>query len=375
MFNILPPSALKVIYPMLYAFDAGNGLCKGLSGETKTLVEFEPVVAPMTDQRGLIEKDEKPTFSLMSKGRAEVFGIDDVFAHGKRTAIRRFNSQERYTSLDYFNMIDVLFMHGFPDYWNKQTPIKPTGVINLPIGIYNNAPVVEKIRENLIGTRTIEDVAGNKLKLEIEPDRLLIVPESYGALMHYVYDGGTLRKRENTDTSGTTLVVDIGYETTDMSLFEGLQYQRDRTESEPRAGMGVISRALQTYIRRGLRNADVSRIDRSMQKIAAIAPGEKKEIEPLPGVKVDVTDVYDETIADLAPRIAQEVLTRFPEVVSRIVLAGGGAYHLKEILSEHLAPVEVVVAPNPELANVLGGFTMLNIQALSGKFLDQNELP
>ena len=54
MFNLLPPSALKVIYPMLYAFDAGNGLCKGLSGETKTLVEFEPVVAPMTDQRALI---------------------------------------------------------------------------------------------------------------------------------------------------------------------------------------------------------------------------------------------------------------------------------------------------------------------------------
>ena len=117
MFNFLPPSALKVVYPMLYAFDAGNGLCKGLSGETKTLVEFEPVVAPMTEQRALIAKDEQPTFSLMSKGRAEVFGIDDVFAHGKRTAIRRFNSQERYTSQDYFHMIDVLFMQCFP--WGR----------------------------------------------------------------------------------------------------------------------------------------------------------------------------------------------------------------------------------------------------------------
>ena len=140
MFNLLPPSALKVIYPMLYAFDAGNGLCKGLSGETKTLVEFEPVVAPMTDQRALIAKDEKPTFSLVTNGRAEVFGIDDVFAHGKRTAIRRFNSQERYTSPDYFHMIDVLFMHSFPPFWNKESAIKPTGVINIPIGIYNNRP-------------------------------------------------------------------------------------------------------------------------------------------------------------------------------------------------------------------------------------------
>jgi hypothetical protein len=375
MFNMMPPSALKVVLPMLYAFDAGNGLCKGLSGETQKLVEFEPVVAPMTDQRALIAQAENPTYSLISKGRAEVFGIDDVFAHGKRTAIRRFNSQERYTSPDYYHMIDLLFLHCFPTYWKNTTPIRPTGVINLPIGVYNNPPVVDEIRDHLIGSRTLEDAAGNTLMIEVMPDRLLIVPESYGALMHYAYDESNLRRREDVDMSGSTLVVDIGYETTDMSLFEGLHYQRDRTESEQRAGMGVISRALQTYIRKGIRNADVSRIDRAMQKIAGLPAGQQKEIEPIPGIRVDVTDVYDETIADLAPRIAQEVLTRFPEAVSRVLLAGGGAYHLKEALVEHLAPVEVVVVPDPELANVLGGFTMLNLQAMTGQYLDQSELP
>ncbi|MEO8395895.1 MAG: hypothetical protein ABI700_23065, partial [Chloroflexota bacterium] len=126
---------------------------------------------------------------------------------------------------------------------------------------------------------------------------------------------------------------------------------------------------------RGVRNADVSRIDRAMQKIAGIAPGKLKEIEPIPGIVCDVTEIYDETVSDLAPRIAQEVLTRFPEAVNRVLLAGGGAYHLKEALIEQLAPLEVVVVPNPELANVLGGFTMLNIQALAGQYLDQSELP
>ena len=69
-------------------------------------------------------------------------------------------------------------------------------MINIPIGIYNNPPVVEEIRADLIGTRTLTDSAGNTLKLEVEPDRLLIVPESYGALMHYAYDAGTLHKRD-----------------------------------------------------------------------------------------------------------------------------------------------------------------------------------
>jgi hypothetical protein len=30
---------------------------------------------------------------------------------------------------------------------------------------------------------------------------------------------------------------------------------------------------------------------------------------------------------------------------------------------------------DPELANVLGGFTMLNLQAMTGQYLDQSELP
>ncbi|HVU11564.1 MAG TPA: ParM/StbA family protein [Phototrophicaceae bacterium] len=369
------PGPLKVVNTSLYAFDAGNGLCKGLSGEIHSLVQFEPIVAPMTDQRALHEKDERPAFSLVSKGRTEVFGIDDVFRHGKRTAIRRFNSPERYTSQDYFHMIDVLFMKCFPKTWDADRIIRPTGVINIPINIYNNAEVVETIRANLIGQRTLTDAQGDSINLEILPDRLMIVPESYGALMHYAYDPATLRRRPNTDTTGTTLVVDIGYETTDMSLFEGLHYQRDRTESEPRSGMGVVTRAIQNSIRQQMRNADVSRIDRAMQPLAGIPAGERKEIDPMPGVTMDVTEIYDETIADLAPRIAQEVLTRFPDHCNRVLLAGGGAYHMAEAIQPHLRPLKVVLAPEPELANVLGGFTMLNIQAQSGMFLDQSSLP
>lgn len=374
MFNVLPQSLLNVIYPQLFAFDAGNGMCKGISGDTKELILFEPVVAPLTTQRALIGKDELPKFSVRYDDRVDVFGIDDVFEHGKRSAIRRLNSQERYTSTDYFHMIDVLFLHAFREHLNKDKPVLPTGVINVPIAQYNDNDVLAKMRAYLLNERTITNAAGDTLRIHVTEDRLLIVPESYGALMHYAYDPSTLKKRTDVDLVGSTLVVDIGYETTDMSLFEGLRYQRDRTESEPRAGMGIISRALQTYIRRAVRSADASRIDRAMQKLADIPHGELKEIEAVPGVLVDVTEVYEETIDDLAPRIAQEVLTRFPETVSRVLLAGGGAYHLASAMRQHLAPLEVVTAPNPELANVLGAFTMLNIQAISGRFLDQGDL-
>ena len=94
-----------------------------------------------------------------------------------------------------------------------------------------------------------------------------------------------------------------------------------------------------------MRNADVSRIDRAMQKIAGIPPGKPRKSSRSPALSCDVTEIYDETVSDLAPRIAQEVLTRFPEAVNRVLLAGGGAYHLREALIEHLAPLELSSCP------------------------------
>ncbi len=136
--------------------------------------------------------------------------------------------------------------------------------------------------------------------------------------MYYAYDPGSLKKRPEADTTGTTLVIDIGYETTDLSLFEGLKFQRDRAESILRAGMGIITRSVHDYLDKATRATDVSRIDRALRDIAGKVPGTPKFIEPTPGVQIDVADIYDQEIDSLALRIAHEVLTRYPEAVSRV---------------------------------------------------------
>src|SRR5262245_47805211 len=96
---------------LLYSFDGGNGSCKGISSELRDVVQFEPTLAPLTARRGIQTADEKPTYSLRVGEDILVFGIDDVFTHGKRTAIRRLNSLERYTIADYFRLLDVLYLH------------------------------------------------------------------------------------------------------------------------------------------------------------------------------------------------------------------------------------------------------------------------
>jgi hypothetical protein len=235
-------------------------------------------------------------------------------------------------------------------------------MLAVPITVYNQPDLIDQMRNMLVGKRELIDCEGCTLRLDIQAKRLLIIPESYGALMHFAYDPDSLKKRPEIDTTGTTLVVDVGYETTDLSLFEGLKFQRDRAESILRAGMGIITRNVHDYLGKTLRATDVSRIDRALRDIAGKAVGVPKTIEPTPGVLVDVTDIYDQEIESLAVRIAQEILTRYPEALTRVLLAGGGAYHLHRALRSHLAPLAVEITPDADVANVLGGFTALKLQ-------------
>lgn len=350
----------------LYAFDAGNGACKGKSNQRADLIQFAPVIAPITDKRALKTEDEKPTISLQVDGKTLVFGVEDVFEHGKRTAIRRLNSAERYTSPDYFNLLEVLFLQVFAAQRGQPDYITPTGAINIPIRQFNMPEVGEEIKATLAGKHTLVDYEGCELRLEIDPRRLAIIPESTGALTHWAYDPSSLNRRKDVNTAGSTLVIDIGYETTDTSLYEGLKFQRDRAFTIPRAGMGIIARTIQEYARQVLRDADVSRIDAAMHVLAGMKMGAKKAIEPAPGVFLDVTEVYDSSIEEIALTIAQGVMTTYTESITRVLLAGGGAYHLADALASQFEGVEVQTVPDADAANVYGSFTLIQLQARQG---------
>ena len=342
---------------MIYSFDVGNGKCAALSSEIRDVVQFEPVIAPLSDKRALSKADEKPNFSLQMDGQTLVFGVEDVFQHGKRAAIRRLNASERYGSPDYFRLIDVLYLHAFAAQRGLGGEfIRPSGVVSVPVEVFNNAAAVATINDTLAGRHTLVDYDGCELRIEIVPERLKIQPESSGALMHWAYDE-TLKKRNS--TSGSTLVIDIGYETTHASLYEGMKYQRDRAVSIWRAGMGVVARQLADYARGAVRDVDVSRLDRGLRAVAGIKPGNAKCVEVAPGVQVDVTAAYDQALDELSAKIADDLTTHYRESVTRVVLAGGGAYHLLNHLQARLPWGDVHMVTDAELANVRGGYTAL----------------
>lgn len=352
--------------PLLYSFDAGNGAVKGISTEIEARgpIQFEPLIAPITDRRGVNSAEEKPTYSLRDGDEnIFVFGIDDVYTHGRRTAARRLNAMSRYSSDDYFKLLDVLYLNCFSGWRGHNEYITPTGIVSLPISEFNDPEVGDGIKSRLCKKRVLTDYDGCELRIDIAPNKLLIMPESFGALMHYQYDHKLLTKRADSEIAGTTLVVDIGYETTDCSLFAGAKYQRDQSMTVSRAGMGIVARTIAEWSR--VKGADASIVDRSMRALAGCPASAAKMIEVAPGQAIDVASIYAQALDELAQKIVQAVETAYPEAPSRMLLAGGGAYHLTDAIAD-IAAAPVVVAPDPDVANVWGSFTWLKLKSVNG---------
>lgn len=348
--------------PLLYSIDAGNGGAEGLSN-CGDLISFEPVIAPLSDKRAIADTDKQPRFSLVQDGQTLVFGVDDVTNYGKPEMARRLNSAERYTSPDYFRLLDVLFINIFKSMAGVPEYISPTGVICVPVSIFQNKAVTDEITASLLGKREITDMDGRTLLLDIYPKKLLVLPEGVGAMTHYAYDR-TLRQRG--DLSGLTLIIDIGYETTDCIVFDGLRPIRETATSFSRTGMGVIVQQIADALRKNFRHVDPSRLDRALQRVAGIPPGDKKEIEISPGVKADVTAIYDALVDALASKIADSVMTTYTNNYSRALVAGGGDYHLRQVLRDKM-PFKLCSVPDAEYANSLGDLTYLQLLSQNGK--------
>lgn len=358
-------AASIVSFPHLAALDVGNGGCKVISSQLSDVVSFEPVITSQTDKQALAGDDSKPTYTLRSDGQTLVFGLDDCLAHGRRETMRRLNSMERYTSPDYFRLLSVLLLKAFACDLDKAAYIAPTLILSLPVSQYNNAETVSEVRSGLLGKRVIQDGDGHELRIDVQEDRLIIIPESAGALMHWAQDPVTLARREGVNTAGLTLVIDVGYETTDFSLFEGMKYQRDRAFSVPRMGMGIVVRRIQEALAgKRLRSVDETALDRALRAIAGTVKtkGLKKEIEPSPGTFVNVASLYDPFIEELANQISNRALTLYPEAINRALIAGGGYYHLYKNLYSLLSPIDLPVVPQAENANLLGAYTSLQLK-------------
>lgn len=361
---------------LLGSIDNGNGksaaICSAIRAALKNPVRFEPVFAPLSPRIGLDGEKSRPKHTLRIDDQVYVFGVEDVYEHGEREKIRRPNNEERYGGPDYVMQLKVLLLQMFAAYRGKDR-IRPNLILSVPVEQFNDKKITSDIKSSLCSITNIEDQEGCCLRLKIEPDKVRIIPESSGALAHYAFDAVSLNPRKDTSTVGITAVVDIGFLTTNVSLYEGTAYQKDSSFTIPRGGFGVVVKDIQEKVKVNGRQIEISRLDRALQKVAGIPPKKEKKIDIGGGAKIVVTQVYDNSLEALVNLIYDGLLNGIGTVINRVLISGGGEYHAGNHLKSMMPDgFETVMAPDPELANAIGGYTILRQQAAkAGKFVEE----
>ncbi|MCA9367564.1 ParM/StbA family protein [Candidatus Kaiserbacteria bacterium] len=338
--------------PAIY-IDAGRGQVQSTSNDIKFpgVVEFAPVLAPMTTNRALKAGDDAPTFSLDIDGRIYVFGTEDVMAHAHPDTVQRLSTSEDQQFTDnYYYMVAVSLLHAFSARRGNRM-FKPRVAVNVPIELFNNDVKREQFRAILCSRHTLVDYDGCELKVEITEDNLLVLPEGAGAMFYYAFEPEVKRRNP---TAGVNVVIDVGYETTHVLVFYNTDYQRAQSFTIKRAGMGTVARGVTEWLQKSMRGVDVSMVDAGMMEIAGMPRGHRKRIEFAPDTFADIAPAYDDLVDDLCKRISLEVNTRIQGSITRIIPSGGGAFHLNNRFEEAFSNFILAPMKDPNRANVLG---------------------
>jgi hypothetical protein len=354
--------------PMAAVIDAANSSVKVWSSHRREVVAFESVLATMTRKRNL-DSETKPRFTLVHGGQRLVFGAEDVRLHGTQSGVRRFNSMQRYDASadsDWMHLIRVALLQAFPQTRGTGETIKPIVILTVPISVYNDEMHVEEFYDAFVGrTFKLEDIDGCSVSIYFDPKRFKVQPEGVGALFHYAFDPQTLRVADGRSVTGTTLVLDEGYETINLAWFDGMAYNRERSGTLERMGFGVVVRDLLEALSKQVRGIDESHLDLALRDIAGSQPHTEKWIQVTRGMRLDVAAFYDRLLADRTRRVVQQVLTNYPERPTRLLLSGGAAHHTGALYADafRVQGWQVVSAPDPDCANVLGLATYLRKRA------------
>jgi hypothetical protein len=192
------------------------------------------------------------------------------------------------------------------------------------------------------------EVAHTVLELKVR-----FYPQGLGVLADYrLSEDRSVNRQTNQDM----LIIDIGFNTVDVVVAERGKIIKSESETLERHGVSKITLALTREIK------SLMQIDLSEQ--------EAKDVLCLGKIKVygaerDLTEMIRGSAENYADWLMQEVRSKWAARIQRserVIVAGGGAYYLKDNIPAEYRPL-VHVPDLPEHANARGFFKTLNVEA------------
>lgn len=207
----------------------------------------------------------------------------------------------------------------------------------------------KRLKEMILGTHeiTFHKSNGKDETKRITIDDIYIIPQPIGSIFNLIFDDqGKIKDRQL--AAQKLGVVDIGFKTTDFSIFDRLQYI-ERSSSTMDTGISKCFAVIADKLKQE------SNINLELYRIFKFIDSGKIKIR---GKEYNITNLKKKVYTHAAAAIASDINRMWENDwdIDSIILSGGGSVELAEYLSSsikgHVIPVQDDM--DPRLNNVLG---------------------
>ena len=297
---------------------------------------------------GTSSQTKPPPFDSTIKFQDEwyVFG-QAAYTYAK--LIEDYTTTDRYTT-PWYKRLFACALHKAYGMRISESPFYPRVIASIPAKEYANEARVNAVKDNLQGGYVISNIRDtDSLQVVVDRDNLLIIPEGLGAYysMLTVADNGGV----SVYGSGQWAILDLGYLTADLVMFQDGEYMPEKSTSDQNYGMQNVAMDVAKFVRaQGGTDMPAEFYDKQLQCDSIVVSGKAYNIK----------SVRETSLANLG-----EGLGRFVSKAARgqslagILLAGGGADFLRDKIKTIGMP-PVISIPNARRANVEGAFLMVS---------------
>jgi plasmid segregation protein ParM len=207
----------------------------------------------------------------------------------------------------------------------------------------------KRLKEMIRGVHeiTYHNFNGQDETRKITIDKLCIIPQPIGSIFNLIFDDqGKIKDKQLTRQK--LGVVDIGFKTTDLSIFDRLQYV-ERGSSTLDAGISKCFSVISDKLKRE------SNINLELYRIFKFIESGKIKIR---GKEYNISNLKKKVYSQAASAIASNLnhLWENDWDIDSIILSGGGSIELAEYLAANIKGNVIPVQRNidPRFNNVLG---------------------
>lgn len=222
-------------------------------------------------------------------------------------------------------------------------------VIGLPVNQYLDEPYRKRLAMRLSGRKYIR--AGRT----VDVANVSVVPQPMGAYVS-ARASAPPDKRAALGPSSVVLVCDPGHFSFDAIVW-GNGIRAEASFSTMTAGEVVLRRASEVLSGELGRTVPVARLQRAVRDNRSVVSIGTSEIPFLPAIERAAAEVVGENLRKLRGQV-RSILHR--DGLDAIVVAGGGANWFLPAIREAFPDTDMIVSPEPVLANVLGFWSIAN---------------